>query len=88
MRESSPSASLLLPFGALMGAIPIDAISRGRVLGDFSSAIDSNRFTAGRPATPVVAGSRPVSAALSPSLVPSGDGGIRSISPEAEVTGG
>jgi hypothetical protein len=36
---SSASASLLLPFGSLMGTIPIDSVERGRVLGDFGSVL-------------------------------------------------
>jgi hypothetical protein len=38
MRDSSPSA-VLLPFGSLTGIIPVDAVPRGRVLGDASSVI-------------------------------------------------
>ena len=39
MANSSASTCLLLPFGALTGVIPVDAVSRGRVLGDFSRAL-------------------------------------------------
>ena len=37
MANSSASTCLLLPFGALTGVVPVDSVSRGRVLGDFSS---------------------------------------------------
>ncbi len=75
MRQSSSSTSLLLPFGSLMGVIPTDAVSRGRVIGDFSSALDRDQAVTESPATPVVAGFYPACAAWPPSL-PSGDGGI------------
>jgi len=39
MANSSESSCLLLPFGALTGVIPVDALSRGRVLGEFSNAV-------------------------------------------------
>jgi hypothetical protein len=75
MRGSSPQAGLLLPFGSLTGIIPVDALSRGRVLGDFSKTIDRDRSIAGRPATPVVAGPYPACAAWPPSFREE-DGGI------------
>jgi len=39
MQNSSASAVLLLPFGALTGVIPIDSVQRERVLGDFSNIL-------------------------------------------------
>ena len=88
MRDSSSSASMLLPFGSLMGDIPIDAISSGRVLGDFSNAIDRNRFLAGFPTTPNVVGLHPACTALPPSPIPSGGGGISPSPPRRKETGG
>ena len=49
MRQSSPSASLLLPFGSLTGVIPIDAVRQERVLGDLSSILSRS----GRPASEI-----------------------------------
>lgn len=37
MRHSPSSAVLYLPFGSLTGVIPVDAVQKGRMLGDFSS---------------------------------------------------
>jgi hypothetical protein len=39
MPKSPASDSLFLPFGSLMGAIPVDSIKQGRVLGNFSSVV-------------------------------------------------
>src|SRR5262245_21966452 len=39
MRDSSSSAVLFLPFGSLTGVIPVDTVSRERIVGDFSSVL-------------------------------------------------
>jgi hypothetical protein len=39
MRHSSPPTDVLLPFGALMGLIPIDSVSRARALRDFGTLL-------------------------------------------------
>ena len=39
MKSSSPSDGLLLPFGSLTGIIPVDAVGRGRVVGDFGTVL-------------------------------------------------
>jgi len=39
MPQSTASACLLLPFGALMGGVPVDSVERGRVLGNFGSVL-------------------------------------------------
>jgi hypothetical protein len=79
MSHSSTSAGLVLPFGSLMGSIPMDSIQPGRVLGDFGKALGEpgNRS----PELPIAAmsfGGRCMiaGAALPPSLSPSRDGGI------------
>ena len=51
MRCSSPS--VVLPFGSLMGAVPIDALARGRMSGRYGRASDRDPFVAQIPATPV-----------------------------------
>ena len=78
MPHSSASASLLLPFGSLMGDIPVDSMQRGRVLGEFggvlagpeqrSSDIQRQIHSVIDPFPPVSRDRRPPS--------PSGDGGI------------
>ena len=42
MASSSAPNCLLLPFGALTGVIPIDAVSRSGMLGDTSSILPGN----------------------------------------------
>lgn len=74
MRQSAPSTALLLPFGSLMGSIPVDALPRGRVLGDPGRVLDRAKASADSPAI-VFAGSHPASAAWPPSLRKE-DGGI------------
>ena len=39
MPQSTASASMLLPFGSLMGDIPVDSLQRGRVLGEFGGVL-------------------------------------------------
>ena len=51
MRGSSPS--VVLPFGSLMGAIPLDALARGRMSGGYGRASDRDPLAAELPATPV-----------------------------------
>lgn len=77
MPNSSASA-VFLPFGSLMGIIPVDAVPRQRVrvLGDFSNVIGCDRRAPAFHAIPVSAGHDPACTASPPSLVPSGDGGI------------
>ena len=41
MPHSPASDSLLLPFGSLMGSIPVDSVQQGRELGDFSGGVAS-----------------------------------------------
>lgn len=70
------SAFVLLPFGSLTGVIPVDSISRGRVLGDFSNALagpshGNSEFLAAVPFRGSTA-----CAASPPSPGPRGDGGI------------
>ena len=46
MANSSASTCLLLPFGALTGVIPVDAVSRGRVPGEFGSTFPGTALRA------------------------------------------
>lgn len=39
MRHSSSSTVLMLPFGSLMGSIPMDSVPLGCVRGDFSDVL-------------------------------------------------
>ena len=39
MPHTSASASMLLPFGSLMGDIPVDSLQQGRVLGEFGGVL-------------------------------------------------
>jgi hypothetical protein len=74
MGHTAPSTPLLLPFGSLMGSIPVDAVPRGQVPGGPVGVLD--RVTAGVDSRAMLfAGSHPASAAWPPSLSME-DGGI------------
>src|SRR5918993_6121726 len=60
MRQSSPSPALLLPFGSLMGNVPVDAMPRGRVLGDPGQVLDRAHAVGSRDVT-AIAGPVPAS---------------------------
>jgi hypothetical protein len=78
MPHSSLSARLVIPFGSLMGSIPIDSVQQERVLGDFSGIPPGE----GHPISEFLAAVSfrgccyTACAALPPSLTPRRDGGI------------
>ena len=78
MPNSSASASVLLPFGSLMGAIPVDSLQRERVLGDFESILSGSGRRPSEIQQQIHSAILPGSAhtELSPSLKPRRDGGI------------
>jgi hypothetical protein len=78
MPHSTLSARLEIPFGSLMGSIPMDSIKQGRVLGDFSSIIAGpDRLISEFLAAVSFRGCCYTACAASPpSLTPRRDGGI------------
>ena len=75
MSNASPSARMLLPFGSLMGSLPIDSLLPGQVPGDANSLVAEPRseFLS----DVALRGYRITAcAALPPSLTPRRDGGI------------
>ena len=74
MRSSSPV--MFLPFGSLTGVIPVDSVSRGRVIGDFGTVLaDRRNSDIQQQIHSVIEPIPTVPRSRRPSL-PSGDGGI------------
>lgn len=81
MPDSSTSAVAFLPFGALMGVVPIDAMPQGRVLGEFGGILTGANHSSSKNRGAVQYSGRPepvcaACAAWPPSPGARADGGI------------
>lgn len=66
---------MFLPFGSLTGVVPVDAVSRGRVLGEFGRVIDDS-WRPSQIQQQIHSVIEPGCTASPPAPRPKGDGGI------------